>query len=70
MYQYIVQFRKVCVTTTQINSTMQHIFLSCQPLAAPQILSPTQHATLFITLIKHLISQTRAFQVLVSESSK
>ena len=70
MYQYIVQFRKVCVTTTQINSTMQHIFLSCQPLAAPQILSPTQRATLFITLIKHLISQTRAFQVLVSESSK
>ena len=42
MYQYIVQFRQVCVATTQINSTIKHIFLSCQPLVACQNLSPTQ----------------------------
>ena len=42
MYQYIVQFRQVYVATTQINSTIYHIFLSCQPLVAPQNFSPTQ----------------------------
>ena len=42
MYQYIVQFRQMCVATTQINSTIKHIFLSYQPLVASQNLSPTQ----------------------------
>ena len=41
MYQYIVQFRQMCVATTVSNSTIKHIFLSCQSLATPQNLSPT-----------------------------
>ena len=42
MYQYIFQFRQMCVATTQIILTIKHIFLSCQPLYTPQNLSPTQ----------------------------
>ena len=41
MYQYIVQFRQMCVATTVSNSTIKHIFLSGQSLATPQNLSPT-----------------------------
>ena len=32
MFNYIVQFRQVCVATKQVNSTIKHIFLSCQPM--------------------------------------
>ena len=31
-----------CAATTQINSTIYHSFLSCQPLAAPQNMSPAR----------------------------
>ena len=31
-----------CATTTQINLTIYHSFLSCQPLAAHQNMSPTR----------------------------
>ena len=34
--------RERCAATTQINSTIYHSFLSCQPLAAPQTISPTR----------------------------
>ena len=31
-----------CAATTQINSTIYHFFLSCQPLATSQDMSPTR----------------------------
>ena len=31
-----------CAITSQINSTIYHSYLSCQPLAAPQNISPTR----------------------------
>ena len=40
MYQYIVQFRQVCVATTQINSTIKHIFF---------IMSATSRILKFVT---------------------
>ena len=33
MFNYIVQFRWVCIATTQFNSTIKHIFI-CQPTRA------------------------------------
>ena len=42
MYQHIVQFRQVCVATTQINSTIAYFFLSYQPTVAPKNLQPTR----------------------------
>ena len=30
----------MCVATTQINLTIKHIFLSCQPLSTPRNLPP------------------------------
>ena len=34
--------RERCAATTQINSTIYHSFLSCQPLGAPNNLAPTR----------------------------
>ena len=38
---------KTCAATTQINSTIHHSFLSCQPLVAPQNISTTRTRNLF-----------------------
>ena len=32
----------MCVATRQINLTIKHVFLSCQPLSTPQHLSPAR----------------------------
>ena len=32
MFNYTVQFRQVCVATTDVNSTIKHIFLSWKPM--------------------------------------
>ena len=61
---------QTCAATTQINWTIYHSFLSCQPLNSTQKISPPEQATLFMTLMEYLISQAGAFQVLVYESSK
>ena len=38
MYQYIFQFRQMCVASAQVNLTIKHIFL-CEPLSTPQNLT-------------------------------
>ena len=42
MSQYIIQFRKIFVTTAQINLPIKQMFLSYKPTAPPQNLSPTK----------------------------
>ena len=66
MYQYIVQFRQVCVATTQINSTIAYFFYHINQQLHLKICNQHELETLFITLIKYLIYETMAFQVLVS----
>ena len=70
MYHYIVQFRQVRVATTQINSTIKQIsFCHVSHLSHLKICHQHKLATLFITLIKHLIHfSDKVFQVLVPES--
>ena len=71
MLQYIVQVRHMRAANTQTNSTIKHIsFYHVSYQSHLKICHQHKLATLFITLIKHLISQTRAFQVLVSGSPK
>ena len=71
MLQYIVQGRQVRVANTQINSTIKHIsFYHVSYQSHLKICHQHKLANLFIILIKHLISQTKAFQVLVSLSLK
>ena len=54
--------------TTQINSTIYHSFLSCQPLTTPQNMSPTRTGNPFMALMEYLTFQTGALQVLVSKT--
>ena len=71
MLQYIVQVRHMHAANTQVNSTIKHIsFYHVSYQSHLKICHQHKLATLFITLIKHLISQTRAFQGLVFGSPK
>ena len=47
MYQYIFQFRQMCIATTQINLTIKHIFF---------ITSTTIHNSKFVTSNKGIPS--------------
>ena len=55
MFNYIVQRRQVFVATTQVNSTIKHFF----------IMSANVNSQPYL-----LISQARAFQLLVSKNPK